>query len=104
MMDENMEFLQKRVQQAIGLIERLKEENQNLKNQLARMQDEIQQLKEEANALREERELIKGKIDTAVSMLDKVDLDDVLESIAEEVAEEAAEETDTTPEGNSGDE
>jgi predicted RNase H-like nuclease (RuvC/YqgF family) len=100
MIDEGMELIQKRVQQAIGLIERLREENQNLKNEIARMQDEIQQLKEEANALREEREVIKGKIDTAVSMLDNVQLDDMLESIAEEVVEE----TGTTGEDDSGEE
>jgi hypothetical protein len=79
MIDEGMELIQKRVQQAIGLIERLKEE---------------------ANALREEREVIKGKIDTAVSMLDNVQLDDMLESIAEEVVEE----TGTTGEDDSGEE
>jgi len=74
MMDEGMEFLQRRVQQAIELIGRLREENQNLKNEIARMQDELQQLREEANVLRGEREAIKDKIDTAMSMLDQVDL------------------------------
>jgi FtsZ-binding cell division protein ZapB len=79
MIDEGMEILQRRVQQAIGLIERLREENQNLKNEIARMQDEMQQLKEEANSLRNERESIKGKIDTAMSMLDNVDLGEAAE-------------------------
>ena len=74
MTEEGMELLQKRVQQAIGLIGRLREENENLKNEIARIQDEIQHLREEANAMREERDAIKGKIDTAMSMLDNVDL------------------------------
>ena len=91
-MDEGMEFLQSRVQQAIELIGRLREENENLKNEIARIQDEMQQLREEANALREEREAIKGKVDTALSMLDEVDL------------EESAEATDTEGEGDSSEE
>ena len=79
MIDEGIGLIQKRVQLAIGLIERLREENENLKKEIARMQDEIQELKEEANAMREEREAIKGKIDVALSMLDKVDLEEKAE-------------------------
>jgi predicted RNase H-like nuclease (RuvC/YqgF family) len=95
MTDEGMDLLQKRVQQAIGLIERLREENQNLKDRIVQMQDEIQRLKEEANAMKKEREEIKGKIDTATSMLDKVDLENMLDEVAKEVAEETdAEEGD----------
>ena len=89
MIDESVELIQKRVQQAIGLIERLKEENENLKNEITRMQDEIQKLKEEASSLREEREAIKGKIDVALSMLDDVEL------------KEQEEETDKADEGDS---
>jgi len=88
MTDEGMDLLQKRAQQAIGLIERLREENQNLKNRIVQMQDEIQELKEEANAMKKERQEIKGKIDTATSMLDKVDLESMLDEVAKEVAEE----------------
>ena len=36
-----------------------------------------------------ERAAIKEKINTAASMLDKVDLEDMLEKLAEEVKEEA---------------
>jgi len=90
MADEAMELIEKRIRQAIALIERLRDENENLRNQITRMQDEIQLLKEKSKALAEEREEIKGKIDTAVSMLDKVDLEDVLDNMADEVAEEAA--------------
>ena len=88
MIDEGMELIEKKIQQAISLIGILKEENQNLKNEIARLQEEIRRLKEEAGAMQEERTELKDKIDSAVSMLDKVDLDDVLDSIAEEVAEE----------------
>ena len=63
----------------------------NLKNEIARLQEEIRQLREETGAMQEERTELKGKIDSAVSMLDKVDLDDVLDSIAEEVVEETEE-------------
>jgi uncharacterized coiled-coil DUF342 family protein len=94
MTDEGMDLLQKRVQQAIGLVERIREENQNLKNRIVQMQDEIQKLKEEANALKKEREEIKGKIDTATSMLDKVDLENMLDEVAKEVAEETDAEED----------
>ena len=88
MMNEGMEVIEKKIQQAIALIERLKEENENLKNEIARLQEEIRQLREETGLMQEERAELKGKIDSAVSMLDKVDLDDVLDSIAEEVVEE----------------
>ncbi len=93
MMNEGMEMIEKKIQQAIALIERLKEENENLKNEIARLQEENRQLREEAGAMQSEREELKGKIDSAVSMLDKVDLDDVLDSIAEEVAEETEEDS-----------
>ena len=88
MMDEGMQTIEKKIQQAVTLIERLKEENQNLKSQIAKLQEEIAQLKEAASTMQNEREELKGKIDSAVSMLDKVDLDNVLDSIAEEVIEE----------------
>jgi len=91
MLDERMESIYRKVQQAVALIQRLKEEKENLRNEIVRMQDEIQKLKEEANALREEREAIKGKIDAALSTLDEVDLEDVLETMADEVEEEAEE-------------
>jgi len=91
MLDERMESIHKKVQQAVALIQRLKEEKENLRNEIVRMQDEIQKLKEEANALKEEREAIKGKIDAALSTLDEVDLEDVLETMADEVEEEAEE-------------
>ncbi len=91
MLDERMESIYKKVKQAVALIQRLKEEKENLRNEIVRMQDEIQKLKEEANALREEREAIKGKIDAALSTLDEVDLEDVLETMADEVEEEAEE-------------
>ncbi len=94
MTDEGMDLLQKRVQQAIGLIERLREENQNLKDHIVQMQDQMQKLKEEANAMKKEREEIKGKINTATSMLDKVDLEDMLDEVAKEVAEETDAEED----------
>ena len=79
MEDGEIELLQKRVEQVVGLIERLKEENANLKSQIVKMQDEIQHLKEEANDLKEEREEVKSKVDTAISMLDQVDLEEELE-------------------------
>jgi FtsZ-binding cell division protein ZapB len=87
--EEGMELIQKRVEQAIALIQRLKEENQNLILEINRLQDEIQKLKQEANQMRAERVAIKEKINTAASMLDKVDLEDMLERLAEEVTEES---------------
>ncbi len=92
MADEGTELIQRRIQQAVTLIERLREENANLKDRIAQMQDEIQKLKEEVNQMKAEKEEIKGKIDTAVLMLDRVDLDDMLDDMAKEVAEE----TDTS--------
>ncbi len=88
MMNEGMEVIEKKIQQVIALIERLRKENANLKNEVGGLREQIQQLQEAAGAMQSEREELKGKIDSAVSMLDKVDLDDVLDSIAEEVAEE----------------
>ena len=88
MMDSGMAIIEEKIQRAVTLIERLKEENQKLKNEIAGLQAEIQQLKEETGTMQEERAELKDKIDSAVSMLDKVDLDDVLDSIAEEVTKE----------------
>ncbi len=88
MMDEGIGTIEKKIQQAVTLIERLKAENQNLKNQIASLQEELAQLRDAAGTMQEEREELKGKIDSAVSMLDKADLDNVLDSIAEEVIEE----------------
>ena len=88
MIDEGIKLIEQKVQQAITLIGRLKEENKNLKKEIIRLQDEVQRLKEERSAMQDERTAVKNKIDSAVSMLDKVDLDDVLESLAEEVVNE----------------
>jgi len=90
-MDEGIRIIERKIQRAVVLIERLKEENQNLKNEIAKLQKENQRLKEETGAMQEERSELKDKIDSAVSMLDKVDLDDVLDSIAEEVTKETEE-------------
>jgi len=88
MMNAGMEIIERKIQQVIALIDRLKEENQNLKDEITGLREENLQLKEETNTMQEERAELKGKIDSAVSMLDKVDLDDVLDSIAEEVTKE----------------
>ena len=88
MIDEGIQLIEQKVQQAIALIGRLREENKNLKKEIVRLRDEVQLLKEEARTIQDERKSLKDKIDSAVSMLDKVDLDDVLESMAEEVVNE----------------
>ena len=99
MIDEGIKLIEQKVQQAITLIGRLKEENKNLKKEIIRLQDEVQRLKEERSAMQDERTAVKDKIDSAVLMLDKVDLDDVLESLADEVVNEteadAADKDDT---------
>jgi len=76
MADESMELLQKRVYQAVGLIERLKEENTNLKSQIIRLEDEVQSLKEQINEMKSEREKAKSKVDEALSMLDALNIED----------------------------
>ncbi len=88
MLDEGIELIEQKVQQAIALIGKLRQKNENLKQEMAGLRDEIQQLKEEASTMQDERTVLRGKIDSAVSMLDKIDLDDVLESMAEEVVKE----------------
>lgn len=88
MMDSEMAIIEEKIQRVVTLIERLKEENQKLKSEIAGLQAENRQLKEETGTMQEERAELKDKIDSAVSMLDKVDLDDVLDSIAEEVTKE----------------
>ena len=93
MSEEGLALIEGKIQQAIALIERLKTENENLKKEIVKLQDEIQQLKEEASIVNDERESLKEKIDSAVSRLDKVNLDDVRESIAEEVTKETEEDS-----------
>ncbi len=78
MIDESMQILQKRVQQVAGLIDRLKEENINLKSKIAKLEDEIQNLKEQLNVMRKEREQIKNKIDGATSMLESLDIEGLI--------------------------
>jgi len=89
MEDAGMLLIQKRIDQAIDIIQKLKEENQSLKKEISKLQDENQKLKQEANQMIMERAAIKEKINTAASMLDKVDLEDMLEKLAEEVTEES---------------
>lgn len=91
MIDEGMALIEQKIRQAIALIQRLRKENEEFKKEIAKLQGEIQQLNEAANTMQAEREMLKRKIGSAVSMLDKVDLDDVLESMAEEVAKETEE-------------
>ena len=91
MSDEGMQLIYTKVQQAVALIQRLREENGNLKKEIIRMQDEIQCLMEQINVLKGEREEIKGKIGAALSKVDEADMDDVLETIADEVEEESEE-------------
>jgi len=76
MLDESIELLRKRVQQAIGLISKIRDENVSLKEHIAKLEDEIFGLKEDAKNLKEEREQIKGKIDAATSMLDELDIEE----------------------------
>jgi len=88
LMDEGIELIKNRVEQAVALIQRLKEENENLKKKISSLEDEIQQLKQETKQMRDERSAIKEKINTAASMLDQVDLENMLEKLADEVSEE----------------
>ena len=41
MLDESMEILKKRIQQIVGLIEKLKEENENLKSLTIKMEKKL---------------------------------------------------------------
>lgn len=91
MIDEGMALIEQKIRQAIALIQKLRKENEELKKEITKLQGEIQQLNEAANIMQAEREMLKHKIGSAVSMLDKVELDDVLESMAEEVAKETEE-------------
>jgi chromosome segregation ATPase len=56
----------------VGLMEKLKEENENLKSLMTKMEDENHNLKDEINSLKKEREQIKSKIEDATLMLDKL--------------------------------
>lgn len=89
MEDAGMLLIQKRIDQAIEFIQKLKEENKSLKEEISRLQDENQKLKQEANQMLMERAAIREKINTAASMLDKVDLENMLDKLAEEVKEES---------------
>lgn len=90
MMDEGMELIEQKIRQAIAVIERLRAENENLKKEVARISEEMQKLKESTSVMNVERKVIKDKINSAVTMLDRVNLDDVLDSIADEVKEETS--------------
>ncbi|HGJ66271.1 TPA: cell division protein ZapB [bacterium] len=76
MLDDSIDLLRKRVQQAIGLIEKLKDENIRLKEHIAKLEEEIFSLKEEAKVLKNEREQIRSKIDAATSMLDTLGIEE----------------------------
>lgn len=86
--DEGIELIQKKFEQAIAIVQRYKEENENLKKEISRLEDEIQRLKQETKQMINERSAIKEKISAATSMLDKVDIEDMLEKLADEVTEE----------------
>jgi len=86
MVEESMELFQKRVHQVTGLIERLKEENANLKGQIIKLEDENQSLKEQINNMRVDRDEIKKKIDDAILTFDALNIEDLEEELADEEA------------------
>ena len=76
MEEDAIDKLRKRVNQAIGILEKLKDENSNLKSKIATMEDEIYKLRDEVKILKDEREQIKVKVDSATSMLDRLNLEE----------------------------
>ena len=74
MEDNAIDKLSKRINQTIGILEKLKDENSNLKSKIAAMEDEIYRLRDEVRVLKDEREQIKIKVDSATSMLDGLNL------------------------------
>jgi predicted RNase H-like nuclease (RuvC/YqgF family) len=76
MEDDAIDKLSRRINQTIGILEKLKDENSNLKSQIATMEDEIYKLRDEAKILKDEREQIKIKVDSATSMLDRLNLEE----------------------------
>ena len=63
MISEGVEFLEMRVQQTIELIERLRQENGNLRNEIVGLHNEVQRLKGEIDTLKEEKTGLQDKID-----------------------------------------
>lgn len=96
MIDESMQILQKRVQQVAGLMDRLKEENANLKIKIAKLEDEIQSLKEQLDVMRREREQIKSKIDNATSMLESLDIEELINVENHDKTIESVQQSDKT--------
>ena len=76
MEDDAIDKLRKRINQAIGILEKLKDENSNLKTKIAITEDEIYKLRDEVKILKDEREQIKIKVDSATSMLDRLNLEE----------------------------
>lgn len=74
MEDDAIEKLNKRIKQAIEILDKLIDENSNLKAKITTMEDEIYRLRDEIRIFREERELIKTKIDSVILMLDKLNM------------------------------
>ncbi|MGQ9609163.1 MAG: hypothetical protein ACUVWN_07670 [bacterium] len=96
MIDESMQILQKRVQQVAGLMDRLKEENANLKSKIAKLEDEIQSLKEQLDVMKREREQIKSKIDNATSMLESLDIEKLINAENQDKTIESVQQSDKT--------
>ncbi len=76
MEDDAIDKLRGRINQAIGILAKMKDENSSLKTKMATMEDEIYKLRDEVKILKDEREQIKIKVDSATSMLDRLNLDE----------------------------
>ncbi|HGE72210.1 TPA: cell division protein ZapB [Candidatus Poribacteria bacterium] len=74
MEDDAIDRLRKKINQAIGVLEKLKDENSNLRSKIMAMEDEIYKLRDEIKILKDEREQVKDKVDYVMSLLDKIDL------------------------------
>ncbi len=74
MEDDAIENLHNRIKQVISVLDKLIDENLNLKSKITSMEDEIYKLRDEIRIFKEEREAIKAKIDSAILMLDELNL------------------------------
>lgn len=77
--DDSIEALRKRVQQVVGVIERLKNENNSLRERVKSLEVQMGELTDQITKLKSEREEIKKKIDSAIAMFDELKIGDASE-------------------------
>ncbi len=69
---QEIKVLEEKIEGLLALLERMRQQNEDLKHQLQQKEEELAKIQQELNLLRSERQEVKDRVQTILSKLDQL--------------------------------